>query len=55
MDGIIECMDINLSKFWETVKVGNPGVLQSMGSQRVRQGLLTKEQEKILKGNQTNF
>ena len=26
-------MDMNLSKFWETVKDGEPGALQSMGLQ----------------------
>ena len=34
LDGIIDSMDISLSKFWELVK-GRPGMLQSMGSQRV--------------------
>ena len=27
-------MDMNLSKLWEMVKEGRPGVLQSMGSQK---------------------
>ena len=55
LDGIIESMDISVSKFWETVKDRNRCMLQSMGSQRVRQDLLTKQQEKILKGSQMNF
>ena len=36
LDGITDSMDMNLSKFREIVKDGKPGVLQSMGSQRVR-------------------
>ena len=36
LDGITDSMDMNLSKLWELVKDGKPGVLQSMGSQRVR-------------------
>ena len=36
-DGIIDLMDMSLSKLREMVKgTGKPGVLQSMGSQRVR-------------------
>jgi len=36
LDGITDSMDMNLSKLREIVKTGKPGVLQSMGSQRVR-------------------
>ena len=32
LDGIIDSMDMSVSNLWEMVK---PGVLQSMGSQRV--------------------
>ena len=38
LDGIIDSMDINCSKLQEIVEAGEPGVLQSMGSQRVRHG-----------------
>ena len=34
LDGIM--MDVSLSELWELVMAGRPGMLQSMGSQRVR-------------------
>ena len=46
LDGIIDSMDMSLSKLWETVKAGIPSVLQSMGSQKVRHDLATEEQYK---------
>ena len=36
LDGITDLMDRSLSKFQELVWTGRPGVLQSMGSQRIR-------------------
>ena len=35
LDGITDSMILSLSKLWEMVKEGKPGVLQSMRSQRV--------------------
>ena len=35
LDAITVLMDMNLSRLWELVMDGNPGVLQSMGPQRV--------------------
>ena len=42
LDGIIDSMDMSLSKLWEMVKDREPGVLQSMGSQRVRHSIETE-------------
>ena len=35
LDGITDSMDMSLSKLRELVRTGRPGMLQSMGSQRV--------------------
>ena len=43
MDGIVDSIDMNLSKLWEIVKEGKPGELQFMGSQGVRHDLMTEQ------------
>ena len=44
LDGIIESMYMSLNKLSEVVK-DSPGVLQSMGLQRVRHDLATEQQQ----------
>ena len=39
LDGITDSVDMSLSKLWEMWRTGEPGVLQSMGSQRVGHNL----------------
>ena len=47
LDGITDAMHINLGKLQEMVKggTGKPGMLQSMGSQRVRHDWVTEKQQ----------
>ena len=45
---ITDSMDMSLSKLWEIEKAGNPCVLQSMGSQRVRHDWATEQQILLL-------
>ena len=47
LDGIKNSMDMSLSKLRE-IRTGDPGLLQSMGSQRVRHNLETEQQKQSL-------
>ena len=44
LDGITNLMNMHLSKSRVMVKTGKPGVLKSMGLQRVRHDLETEQQ-----------
>ena len=54
LDGITDSMDMSLSKLWELV-MERPGVLQSMGSQRVRHDLATELQLLLSKDTRKLF
>ena len=43
LDSITDSIDMNLNQLWETVRTEEPGVPQSMESQRIRHNLLTEQ------------
>ena len=45
LDIMTDSVDINLSKLLKIVKYREPGVLQSMESQRVRHDLVTEQEQ----------
>ena len=48
LDGITDSMDMSLSKLQERWRTGKPGLLQSMGSQRVGHDWATEQQQQQL-------
>ena len=53
LDSITDSMDMNKSKFWELVKDGEPGVLQSTRSQRAGHDWAAEQQHCIITMIQT--
>ena len=49
LDSITDSMDVSLSKPWRYWRTGEPGVLQSMGSQRLGHDLVTEQQQRCRK------
>ena len=47
LECITDSTHISLSKLWEIVEDGGVCVLQSMGSQRIRHGLVSAQQQKM--------
>ena len=45
LEGITNSMAIKLSKLWEIVSTGKPGMLKSMGLQRVRHNLAAEKKQ----------
>ena len=45
LNGVTDSIDMNLRTLWEVVK---PGVLHSMGSQRVGHDLVTEQQKHVV-------
>ena len=48
LTGITDSVDMTLNKLGEIVKDRNPGVLPSMGSQRVRHDLVGEQQDSCM-------
>ena len=44
LDSTADSMDMNLSKLWRQWRTEEPGILQSMESQRVRRDLVAEQQ-----------
>ena len=47
LNSIPDSVDLNVSKLQEIVEDRGPGLLQSLGSQRVRPDLVTEQQEQV--------
>ena len=55
LDGITDSMDMSLSKLQEIGRVGKLGMLQSLGSHRVEQDLVTEKQIVFVPGSSTGL
>ena len=54
LDSLMDSMDMSLSKLQEIVKDREPGMLQCMGLQRVRQDLMTEEEQQQISRDSWN-
>ena len=54
LDNITNSMGVNLSKFWEMWRTGKPGMLQSMGSQKVGHYWAAEQQQQENKRRRNN-
>ena len=45
LDGITDSIDMRLGELQEFVRTGRPGVLQSMGLQRIGHNLVAEQQQ----------
>ena len=48
LNGIINSMDMSLGKLQEMMRARKPGMLQSLGSQRVRHNGVTEQQSFVV-------
>ena len=55
LDSTTDSMDMNLSKLQETMNEGEPGVLQSMKSQRVGHDLANEQQQQPSSEHRANY
>ena len=54
LDGITDSVNMGLSKLWE-IGIGKPGVLQSLGSQRVGDNPVTEQLQQLSWPRGTRF
>ena len=49
LDGIVDLMNMSLSKLWEMGRTEKPSMLQSKGSQRIGHDLVAEQQINIIR------